>query len=403
MAVDDQSHVTIGDVLASGEFRALWLAHSLSIVGDQIARVALSVLVFGRTGSISITALTYALTMVPALISGPLLGGMADRYPRRRVMVVADLIRAVLVLVMAHPGMPLPAVGMLVVAVVMLNAPFNAARLTALADILPGDRYTVGLGVTNTTQQAVQLLGFGGGGLIVATFGPPVALTLNAATFVVSAWAIATFVRSRAPATASDGRKGWLGHSALRGIRTLWRDPRLRYFASLTWLYSFFVVPEALAVPYTTQIGASSAAIGLFMGIDPACSAVGTLLITRFVPPDRRNRLLAPMAVLTGVPLLCFAVQPGLPIALISLGLTGFLSSYMVVAHARFINTAPDDQRGQLIGVGTAGLIAGQGLGILAGGALGELLGAHCAIAICAAAGVMAALVTIISGTASGT
>ncbi|HEX4812371.1 MAG TPA: MFS transporter [Nonomuraea sp.] len=392
------SRPTIGQVLASGEFRALWLAHALSLAGDQIARVAIAVLVFGQTGSISLTALTYALTFVPALVSGPLLAGLADRHPRRHVMVTADLVRAALVLVMAYPGLPLPVVGVLVVAVVMLNAPFNAARLASLADILPPDRHPIGMGITSTTQQAVQLLGFGGGGLIVALLGPSVALVLDAGTFVVSALVLRAFLRFRPAVATSGSRSDLLGGSALRGIRTLWTDRRLRYFATLSWLYAFFVVPEALAVPYIAEIGENGAVVGLFMAADPVCSAVGTLLVTRLVPEGRRKRLLAPMALLTGVPLLAFAFLPGVPIALVLLGLTGFLSSYMVLANTGFIRTAPQEQRGQLIGVGSAGLIGGQGLGVLMGGVLGDLLGPHLAIAVCAAAGILTAVVIITLG-----
>ena len=96
------------DVFAVAEFRALFAAHLLSVIGDQFARVALTVLVFARTGSAALTALTYALTFLPAIVAGPLLSGLADRYPRRTVMVVADVARAALVAVMAVPGVPLP-------------------------------------------------------------------------------------------------------------------------------------------------------------------------------------------------------------------------------------------------------------------------------------------------------
>jgi MFS family permease len=74
---------TFGAVLRVAEFRALWIAEVFSVAGDQLARVALALLVFSRTGSASLTALTYALTFVPALIGGWLLSGLADRWPRR--------------------------------------------------------------------------------------------------------------------------------------------------------------------------------------------------------------------------------------------------------------------------------------------------------------------------------
>lgn len=69
-----------GEVLRVPEFRAMLLAELFSIVGDQLARVALALLVFQRTDSAALTALTYALTFVPSVLGGALLSGLADRY-----------------------------------------------------------------------------------------------------------------------------------------------------------------------------------------------------------------------------------------------------------------------------------------------------------------------------------
>jgi len=87
----NDKRVTFTDVLRVREFRILWLADAQSSAGDQIGRVALSVLVFERTSSAVLTAVAYALTFLPALIGGALLSSLADRLPRRRVMVLADL------------------------------------------------------------------------------------------------------------------------------------------------------------------------------------------------------------------------------------------------------------------------------------------------------------------------
>jgi MFS family permease len=62
------------------EFRGLWTAQVLSLLGDQLARVALTVLVFDRTESALLTGLVYAVTYLPWLLGGPLLSGLADRY-----------------------------------------------------------------------------------------------------------------------------------------------------------------------------------------------------------------------------------------------------------------------------------------------------------------------------------
>ena len=78
---------TFREVFADSEFRAIWLAELASIAGEQFARVALTVLVYQRTGSPLLTALTYAASYLPWLIGGLILSDAADRYPRRDVMI----------------------------------------------------------------------------------------------------------------------------------------------------------------------------------------------------------------------------------------------------------------------------------------------------------------------------
>ena len=116
--VSTAERVSFVDALRVREFRVLWLADAQSMAGDQLARVALSVLVFERTSSEVLTALAYALTFLPALIGGALLSGLADRMPRRRVMIAGDLVRAVLLATMAVPALPIWLVCTLLVFVV---------------------------------------------------------------------------------------------------------------------------------------------------------------------------------------------------------------------------------------------------------------------------------------------
>src|SRR6266536_487628 len=116
------------EVLSVREFRALWAAELLSVLGDQLARVALALLVFQRTSSAALTALTYALTFAPAVLGGALLSGLADRFPRRHVLVSTDLIRAALAGSMAIPSLPLPALWVLVGMLSIAGGPFKAAQ-----------------------------------------------------------------------------------------------------------------------------------------------------------------------------------------------------------------------------------------------------------------------------------
>src|SRR5213082_2722567 len=87
------ANATFTQVFAVTEFRALWLAQLLSVAGDQLARVAMTVLVYDRTRSALLAAITFVASIVPTFIGGVTLAWLADRYPRRRVMIACDLIR----------------------------------------------------------------------------------------------------------------------------------------------------------------------------------------------------------------------------------------------------------------------------------------------------------------------
>ena len=104
----------------------------------------MTVLVYYRTHSAFWTAVTYAVTFLPWVIGGLALSGLADRLPRREVMVACDVARLVLVCLMAlvslqaPPGVALWIMVVLLFFVTLLDSPFKSARSALIADILSG-------------------------------------------------------------------------------------------------------------------------------------------------------------------------------------------------------------------------------------------------------------------------
>src|SRR5690349_14034099 len=146
------------DVFAVAEFRAVFLADLVSLLGDQIAAVAVAVLLYERSGSPLLAALGYATAYLPWLLGGPLLAAWAERFPGRTVMVGCDLVRAGLIGLAALPGLPLAVVGLLVLAAAVLAPPFEAARPALLPQILEDDRYPVAMFERAAVHQSAQLL-----------------------------------------------------------------------------------------------------------------------------------------------------------------------------------------------------------------------------------------------------
>nr|WP_307126197.1 MFS transporter [Streptomyces sp. B1I3] len=338
--------------------------------------MALSLLVFERTESAGWTAATYALTTLPALLSGVLLSGLADRFPRRTVMVSCDLVRAALVGLMALPGTPLPLLAGLLVLAQLAEAPFGAAQGALLPTVLGTDRYERGQRIMLITHQAGQLVGFAGGGVLVVWLGSHLSLGLNAVTFLLSATLIRSGVKARPVAEGAGARPKRLHTQVGSAAALIWSDPRLRSLVGLGWLAGFIVLPEGLAAPFAAEAGAGAAAVGLLLAAHPAGMVLGATLLGRAsVGDEGRRRLLGPLAVGANLPLLVYWFGPGLGTAVVLLLASGVCSAYQITAGATFVLLTPVDQRGQALGLVRSGLTAMQGIGVAAGGLAAELSG----------------------------
>lgn len=366
------------------EFATLWLAGAQSQLGDQLARVALSILVFNRTGSGLATAATYALTYLPAVVGGIVLTGLADVHPRRALVVVCDLLRAVLFGLMAIPALPLSVVCALLVVAVLCGAPYNAAEPAIVADMYDGDWYSAAIGIRTATVQASQLIGFAVGGLVVATTGPHVALAVDAATFAASAVLLRVGLAYR-PAAASVTRRGI--EQIKVGLRTVGGDRRLRLLVLLAWLAAFWIVPEGLAAPYAADHGGGPVSVGILLAANPAGNLIGVLVLTRWLPSASRPRLLGLLAIASGLPLVPCGLEPGIAVAALLWGLCGLLSAYIVLVVTEFVAIVPPDVRGQAIGLASSGVLAAQGIGLLLGGGIASVWTVGAAIAVCGALG----------------
>ena len=378
---------TYRSLFSERQFTALFIAQAISLTGDQLARVAIATLVFSETGSAFLTALIYAVTYLPWLVGGPLLGGLADRLPRRAVMVTCQLTSAVLVALMAVPGMPLIALAALLFVVILAESPFLSARASLLVDVLPDDRYVLASAMNQLTIQAAQVVGFAAGGALIRLIGPRDALLVNALSFLVSAALVRFGVRVHGAIASVQLGNSW--ERMKTGAKVVFGDPRLRGLVLLGWLATFWVVPEGLAAPYAKG---DSTAIGLLLASQPIGSVVGGVVLSRLVRPATRLEVMGWLAVMSCLPLVFFFTTPPLPLAVGLLVISGIGTTYNLPANAAFMQALPAERRGQAFGLVSAGLVAGQGISIALAGACAELTSPGVVIGVAGVLGVAAAL-----------
>ena len=394
-ASEQAAKATFRDVFAVAEFRALWAAQLLSVIGDQLARVALTILVYDRTRSALLAAITFVVSIVPAFVGGVTLAWLADRYPRRRVMIVCDLVRAVLVLVMALPGVPLAAMVALLFVVTLAGAPFTSARAALYPDVLTGDRYLMGTAVTLTTFQFAQVLGFAAGGTMVGFFGIRASLVVDAATFVASALIVQAWVRARpAPVTltrhsAEPSRSAGI----MAGTRLVFADRTLRTTMLFGWLAAFYNAPEGVVTPLARALGGGAVAVGVILAAQALGETAGAIVFSRFVAPPARLRSMGPLAVAASAVLVLFIWRPDLLASLLILFASGLFAAYQLAANAAFVNAAPTEQRSQAFGLAQGGMSLGQGTVMVLAGAAADHHSPALVIAVCGAVGAVTALV----------
>ena len=398
-AIEQAAKTTFRDVFTVTEFRALWLAQFLSVVGDQLARVALTVLVYDRTRSALLAAITFVVGIVPTFVGGVTLAWLADKYPRRGVMIACDLVRCALVLVMAIPGLPLVGLVTLLFLVTLVGAPFTSARAAIYPDVLEGDKYVMGTAVTLTTFQFAQVIGFAAGGTIVGFCGTRASLLIDAATFLGSALIVRAWVRARpAPVTAArrDGKPSRLT-GLIAGTRLVFAHRVLRTTMLFGWLAAFYNAPEGVVTPLARTLGGGALAVGMILAAQALGETAGAIVFSRFVLPPARLRFMGPLAVAACAVLILFVCCPSLLVSLLILFASGLSASYQLAANAAFVSAAPHARRSQAFGLAQGGMSLGQGIVMILAGAAADHHSPARVISVCGAVGTVLALATALT------
>ncbi|WP_055701608.1 MFS transporter [Streptomyces silaceus] len=383
-------------VFAVREFRVVFAAHALSLLGVLVSEIALTVLVYGLTGSPLLAALTFALGMLPYLVGGTLLSGIADRHPPRRVLVLCDLLCAGCAALMALPATPVAALLALRCAIALVSPVFNGTRMVTLTDILgDGDLFVLGRSLLRIVSQSSVLVGFGLGGVLLTLVPPRGALVITVVTFAVSALLL-RYGTGRRPARGGDGEKKALVRDSLDGARRVLGDRRVRALLLLFWVPPMFLVaPEVLAAPYADQLGIGTWAVGLLMCALPVGTIAGELYAGSALSAAARARVVLPLAALTLVPLAVYAAVPGLPLALAALALAGAGSAYTLGLDRWFVDAVPDDLRGRAMTLLTAGLMTVQGIGMSLAGLAAEFWAVSTVVAWAGALGTVCCLLLV--------
>jgi predicted MFS family arabinose efflux permease len=180
---------------------------------------------------------------------------------------------------------------------------------------------------------------------------------------------------------------------SLRGSRQLLGNPAIRIILLTQWLPPAFICgAESLLVPYAELRGYPHGSAGLMLACVPVGMLVGDLIVVRLLRPETRERLVIPLIVVLGLPLLAFPfnIGPVLGGALLFVVGSGF--AFSAGLQRRFLDTIPDNARGQSFALMSTGLMTLQGIGPIGLGGLAEVIPVGPAIAAAGAGTLLVAM-----------
>ncbi len=300
--VDNQSPLRVKPLWRNRDFVLLWSGQTVSVLGTNISTLALPLLILALSGSAAQAGLLSATRLIPYLFFSLFAGVLIDRWNRKTVMIVCDLLRW-----LALGSIPLAFLfGWLNVPQLYIVAFidgttyvfFSLAQISSLSNVVHPIHLPRAFALSEVTESLGTLLGPGLGGLLISAagstvFGAAIAYTIDSTTYLVSALSLffmrATFQLPREQAQPQgprlregNGVRGGglsLWQSILIGWRFLWQQRQLRLMVLLMMALNLFLGPLTLITILLGREGLhiSVAALGLIIsagGIGGLCGSM---------------------------------------------------------------------------------------------------------------------------------
>jgi MFS family permease len=381
-------------------FRRFFLGHAVSLVGDQVTMIALPlVAVLALDATAAQMGYLVAAELAPNLLFSLHAGAWADRRGRRRqTMIATDIGRALLIVsipvawaldALTFPHLLVAAFGMGTLAVL-----FQVSYSSVFVALLERDRFVQGASLMHGSRAFSYVAGPSLGGLLVQALTAPIALVVDAISYVVSALFLRT-VHVVEPPTEPPGK----GH-VVAGVRWVFASPIVRAALGATATTNFFnFMFFTLFILYATnELDVEPGTLGLVLGAGAVGGILGSIVTGRISRRIGIGPAFALGCVLFPAPLLLVPLADGpQPVILACLFLAEFGAGFGVMllditVGSIFAAVIPDRLRSRVAGAYSTVNYGVRPLGALAAGALGTWIGVRETLWIATAGGLLGVL-----------
>ncbi len=360
-------------VFRNRAFSLLWSGQLVSTIGTALSSLAASILVFNLTNSALSVGLMLMATAAPSLVVGLVAGVFVDRFDRRRIMIVSDVLRAILALLI--PVLVQYNIIWLYILVALSSAIgqfFEPAHSSVLPEVATDEELGAANSLIAISSFGSTAIGFAASGLIASRYPIAWAFYADAATFMISAVCIMLIRIKPLDAPSEDATLAVVTRNLKAGLRYLFDTPILRslLLSSVPVLIGFGL-SNALLLPFAIRaLNATEFEYGLQEGLTSVGFVVGSLLMANLADRWREGQWISMGFLGMGLAGVAYAFTTSIPLAIFIVALSGFLNAPPAIARRLIIQRhTPRDMRGRvnsaffvsrdvlfLVGMGLAGL-----------------------------------------------
>ncbi|MCJ7458709.1 MAG: MFS transporter [candidate division Zixibacteria bacterium] len=369
-----------GSIFRNLNFFSIWIGQTISVVGDFLYMIALMWWVLEKTGSTAAMATVAICSSLPAIILGPFAGTYVDRVDKRRLLILMDLGRGVLITV---PGVlyflnQLQVWHIFVIAAFLssMSTFFNPALASFLPVIVNKEQLVQANSISQMSSNLSGIIGPALGGALVALFGAGTVMFLDALSFFVSGIAIFLVRVKVEQVFPSEARKRFL-QELLDGLNFIRKESGILGLVVLFSILNFFVAPVGVLIPLMVKKIFKMGAEGF--GVLGSSISVGMVLGSLFLGMiggvRRKGTFIMIGIVVAGSFLALFGVSESFWTSIFLLGGCGFGFSFAnILVPVVFQSKIPHEKQGRVFG--TLGTISGglRPLSLALVGVLGGLL-----------------------------
>ena len=367
-------------------YRVLWVSSNFTALGTWAERLAVSWLVLVETESVLLSAATFAMRSAPGIVTAPLGGAVADRFPRTRLLPITAVVRAALMLLIAlvaGRGFENPWLIFLLVALGgVVNSFDMPAKQGLITDLVPRDVRMNAISLHSVGSLAVGAIGALASGVTAERLGIPVALTA-AAVMVLIGGAIVLLV----PSARTAGRDQQtplraVFRDAADGIRLMTGMPLVATLLLMAIAVEIFGFAYQAVIPAMArdELQVTESGLGTLQFAAGMGAVAGAVALSMLGDFRRKGRLLLSVTLGYGLGLLGVALSPNLAVALMLVTLVGAMAAGFDAMQLTLLQaTVPDNMRGRVVG-GWIFAIGFGWVGHLAMGAVGDAVGVRWAI-----------------------